>query len=229
MAHKEEHFTGTQQIRDVVIGMADGLTVPFALTAGLTGAVASNSIVITAGLAEIIAGSIAMGLGGYMAGVTEYQHYHSEKRREYWEVENLPEKEREEVREILANYGVSDHIQMQVVDDLAKDPDKYVDFMMKFELNLEEPAVNQARNSAMVIAISYIAGGMVPLVSYFFTQSPIEGLKYSVVITLAALMGFGYFKSKLTGQPAIKGALKTTFIGAVASAAAFAIAKLIAG
>lgn len=228
MVHQEKHFTGSQRIRDIVIGMSDGLTVPFALTAGLTGAVASNLIIITAGMAEIIAGSIAMGLGGYLAGVTEFQHYHSEKKREYWEVENLPEREKEEVREILGEYGVGAELQEQVVNDLSKDPDKWVDFMMRFELNLEEPKINEAKISAMVIAAAYIAGGLVPLSAYFFTTKPEQGLMYSVIITLIALFTFGYFKSKIIGQAPFKGAVKTTLIGAVASAAAFFIARLIA-
>ena len=227
MAHEEKHFTGSQNIRDIVIGMSDGLTVPFALTAGLTGAVTSNMIIITAGMAEIIAGSIAMGLGGYLAGVTEYHHYHSEKKREFWEVENLPEREKEEVREILMEYGVSEELQERVVNDLAKKPEKWVDFMMRFELNLEEPHVNEARRSAVIIASSYVAGGLVPLSAYFFTSGPLKGLYISVIITLIALFTFGYFKSKITGQPALQGALKTTLIGAMASAAAFFIARLI--
>jgi vacuolar iron transporter family protein len=228
MVHQEQHFTGSQRVRDIVIGMSDGLTVPFALTAGLTGAVASNLIIITAGMAEIIAGSIAMGLGGYLAGVTEYQHYHSELKREYWEVENLPEKEKEEVREVLAEYGVNKEVQEQVVEDLAKDPKKWVEFMMRFELNLEEPHINEAKKSASLIAFAYIIGGMIPLSAYFFTSTPINGLYISVVVTLIALFAFGFFKSRIMGQPAYKGAIKTTLIGAIASAAAFFIARLIA-
>jgi vacuolar iron transporter family protein len=227
MQHQEKHFTGSQKVRDIVIGMSDGLTVPFALTAGLTGAVASNVIIITAGLAEIIAGSIAMGLGGYLAGITEYQHYQSEKKREFWEVENLPEREKEEIREILGQYGVQETSQEAFIDDLSKSPEKWVDFMMRFELNLDEPEVNQARNSALLIALSYVIGGMVPLSAYFFTSDPMSGLSISVIITLFALFTFGYLKSKITGQAPIAGALKTTIIGALASAAAFLIARLI--
>ncbi len=227
MAHQEKHFTGSQTIRDIVIGMADGLTVPFALTAGLTGAVNSNVLIITAGMAEIVAGSIAMGLGGYLAGITDYQHYQSELKREYWEVENLPEKEKDEVKEILSEYGISKEYQEGIVNDMAKDPKKWVDFMMRFELNLEEPEVHQAKKSASVIAVSYVVGGLVPLSAYFFTPDPLTGLYYSVGVTLIALFSFGYFKSKFTGQPPVKGALKTTLIGALASAAAFFIARLI--
>jgi len=227
MIHQEKHFTGSQTIRDIVIGMADGLTVPFALTAGLT-AVATNGIIITAGLAEIVAGSIAMGLGGYLAGITDFQHYQSELKREFWEVEHLPEKEKEEVKEILAEYGISEQHHDSIVKEMAKDPKKWVDFMMSFELNLDEPEVNQAKKSASVIAISYVVGGLVPLSAYFFTPDPITGLYYSAAVTLLALFTFGYFKSKFTGQPALNGALKTTLIGALASAAAFFIARLIA-
>lgn len=222
--HKEEHFEGSQMVRDIVIGMADGLTVPFALTAGLSGALDSNTIIITAGLAEIVAGSIAMGLGGYLAGTTEYEHYQAEKKREYWEVDHLPEKEKEEIREILEEYGVSHELSSQVAEDLAQDKDKWVDFMMRFELELDEPEMNQAKKSAANIAFAYIAGGLVPLTGYFITEQPEDGLLYSSIFTVLALFGFGYFKSKLTGQNKMKGALKTTLVGVIASAAAYFIA-----
>ncbi len=227
MEHKETHFTGSQTVRDVVIGMADGLTVPFALTAGLTGVISSNFIVITAGMAEIVAGSIAMGLGGYLAGTTEYHHYQSERKRENWEVENWTDREKQEIRDILSEYGISPENMEGVVSDLAKNQDKWVDFMMRFELGLEEPHLSQARKSAAVIAISYIVGGLIPLSAYFFTATPMEGLYISVVVTLIALFIFGFYKSKITGQSPIKGALKTMLIGAIASAAAFLIAKAI--
>jgi VIT1/CCC1 family predicted Fe2+/Mn2+ transporter len=227
MHHKEHHFTGSETIRDIVIGMSDGLTVPFALTAGLSGAVSTNTIVITAGIAEIIAGSIAMGLGGYLAGKTEYDHYFAEQKREYEEVERIPEKEKAEIEEILAEYGISDRVKREFVEELSQDKDKWVDFMMSFELGLELPHVNRARNSAMVIASSYILGGMIPLSAYFFTTTPVHGLYYSGGVTLLALFIFGYFKSKATGQNPFQGALKTTFIGALAAAAAFFIAKLV--
>ncbi|MDP4209989.1 MAG: VIT1/CCC1 transporter family protein [Bacteroidota bacterium] len=226
--HNEAHFTGSQMVRDIVIGMSDGLTVPFALTAGLTGAIASNTIIITAGMAEIVAGSIAMGLGGYLAGTTDYHHYHAERKREYWEVENWTEREKLEIREILSEYGISPENQEGVVNDLAKNSDKWVDFMMRFELGLEEPEISQASKSALVIALSYVIGGLVPLSAYFFTSTPIQGLYISVIVTLIALFTFGYIKSKLIGQSPILGAIKTTLIGAVASAAAFLIAKAIA-
>lgn len=227
--HIEDHFTGSETVRDIVIGMSDGLTVPFALTAGLSGAVVSNNIVITAGIAEIIAGSIAMGLGGYLAGKTEYDHYFAERRREYDEVEKVPEKEKKEIEDILADYGISDVVKKNFVDELALDKDKWVNFMMKFELNLEEPHINRARNSAMTIAAAYVGGGFIPLVSYFFTSNPQQGLYYSAAVTLLALLIFGYFKSKATGQNPVKGAAKTAFIGVLAAASAFLIAKLVSG
>jgi VIT1/CCC1 family predicted Fe2+/Mn2+ transporter len=227
--HTEDHFTGSETVRDIVIGMSDGLTVPFALTAGLSGAVASNNIVITAGIAEIIAGSIAMGLGGYLAGKTEYDHYFSERKREYEEVERVPEKEKKEIEDILADYGISDQVKKSFVDELALDKDKWVNFMMKFELNLEEPHINRARNSALTIAAAYVGGGFIPLVSYFFTSDPQQGLFYSAAVTLIALLIFGYFKSKATGQNPIKGSAKTAFIGVLAAASAFLIAKLVSG
>jgi VIT1/CCC1 family predicted Fe2+/Mn2+ transporter len=223
--HKEEHLKSSAFITDIVIGMSDGLTVPFALAAGLSGAVNSNGVVITAGIAEIVAGSIAMGLGGYLAGKTEQEHFQSELKREYNEVENLPEKEKEEVRQVFAEYGLNKETQNIIADELAKDKDKWVDFMMKYELGLEKPDVNRARNSATTIGVSYIAGGLIPLTAYFFTQTPSEGLLISAILTVICLFIFGYFKSKVTGQPPLKGAMKVTLIGIAAASAAFLVAK----
>jgi VIT1/CCC1 family predicted Fe2+/Mn2+ transporter len=223
--HKEEHLRSSDLITDIVIGMSDGLTVPFALAAGLSGAVQSNSVVITAGIAEIVAGSIAMGLGGYLAGKTEQEHYQSELKREYAEVKNIPEKEKEEVKQVFAQYGLNGSTQNIIADELAKDKDKWVDFMMKYELGLEKPDANRARNSAATIGISYIIGGLIPLTAYFFTQTPYQGLMISALLTVICLFLFGYFKSKVTGQPPLKGALKVTLIGITAAAAAFLVAK----
>jgi vacuolar iron transporter family protein len=224
----EEHFEGSAKVRDFVIGMSDGLTVPFALAAGLSGAVDQTSIVITAGLAEIAAGSIAMGLGGYLAGRTEIEHYDSEERREYDEVEHKHEVEINETKEIFAEYGLSEELQEKIAREMAKNPKKWVDFMMRFELGLERPDKNRAHQSAFIIAISYVVGGLIPLSAYFFTDTASEGLVYSSVITLICLVVFGLVKSKLTGQPLFKGALRVTLVGAAAAAAAFGIAKLIA-
>lgn len=226
MIHTEKHLKSSDFITDVVIGMSDGLTVPFALAAGVSSAVSSNAIVTTAGIAEVIAGSIAMGLGGYLAGKTEWDHYKSEMAKEYYEVENMPDKEKEEIKEIFAEYGFGDASQTMLAEELAKDKDKWVKFMMKYELGLEEPDPNRAAKSAATIGLSYVVGGMIPLSPYFFTTTPLEGLKISAVITLICLFFFGYFKSKVTGQPVLKGALKVMIIGALAAAAAFGVAKL---
>jgi vacuolar iron transporter family protein len=223
--HKEEHLGSSAFITDIVIGMSDGLTVPFALAAGLSGAVHSNSVVITAGIAEIVAGSIAMGLGGYLAGKTEQEHFQSEEKREYDEVENLPDKEKEEVREIFAEYGLNTETQHVIANELAKDKHKWVDFMMKYELGLEKPDANRARNSAATIGLSYVVGGLIPLLAYFFTPTPFEGLVISAILTVICLFVFGYFKSKVTGQPPVKGAIKVMLIGIAAAAAAFLVAK----
>jgi vacuolar iron transporter family protein len=223
--HKEEHLRSSDFITDIVIGMSDGLTVPFALAAGLSGAVQSNTVVITAGIAEIVAGSIAMGLGGYLAGKTEQDHFQAELAREYDEVEKVPDREKEEVRVIFAQYGLNDQSQRMIVEELAKDKHKWVDFMMKYELGLEKPDTNRARNSAATIGISYIVGGLIPLTAYFFTSTPYQGLMISAGLTVICLFLFGYFKSKVTGQPLIKGALKVTLIGIAAASAAFLVAK----
>lgn len=225
--HNEQHFLQSELIRDIVIGMADGLTVPFALAAGLSGAVDSNAIIITAGLAEICAGSIAMGLGGYLAGRTEIEHYDSELKREQYEVKHFYEKEKEEVREVFAAYGLSVQTQNIIADELAKDETKWIDFMMKYELGLDKPDEKRARKSALNIGVAYIVGGIVPLSAYFFTEHPHDGLVYSAVITVFCLLIFGYFKSKFTGQPPLRGAIRITIIGLIAAAAAFFIAKLV--
>jgi vacuolar iron transporter family protein len=223
--HQEEHLGSSEFITDIVIGMSDGLTVPFALAAGLSGAVQHNSIVITAGIAEIVAGSIAMGLGGYLAGKTEQEHYQAELKREYEEVEEIPEEEKKEVRLVFEKYGLNLGVQKIIADELAKDKDKWVEFMMKYELGLERPNVNRARNSAATIGISYIVGGLIPLSGYFFTQTPFQGLIISAILTVICLFLFGYFKSKVTGQPLLRGAVKVTLIGITAAAAAFIVAK----
>jgi VIT1/CCC1 family predicted Fe2+/Mn2+ transporter len=227
-SNHEAHFQSSEKVRDFVIGMSDGLTVPFALAAGLSGAVDSNAIVITAGLAEIAAGSIAMGLGGYLAGRTEIEHYQAEEKREFEEIENLYEVEINETKEIFAQYGVPEALQEQVAHAIAQDKKKWVDFMMRFELGLDRPDKNRAHQSALIIGASYILGGLIPLTAYFFTSTPTQGLWYSSAITLACLLAFGFIKSKLTGQPLVKGALRVTLVGAAAAAAAFVIARLIA-
>lgn len=226
MPHTEKHLKSSAFITDVVIGMSDGLTVPFALAAGLSGAVQSNSIVITAGIAEIVAGSIAMGLGGYLAGKTEQEHYATELKREYDEVVDKPEVEKQEVRDALAGFGLSKNAQDLFAEELSKDKDQWVNFMMKYELGLDEPNANRARNSAANIGVSYIVGGLIPLSAYFFTKTPHEGLLVSAILTVICLFVFGYFKSKVTGQSPIQGALKVTLIGVAAAGAAYLVAKL---
>jgi vacuolar iron transporter family protein len=225
--HVETHFTATETVRDIVIGMSDGLTVPFALAAGLSSAAASTQIVVTAGLAEIAAGSIAMGLGGYLAAKTDLEHYQSERKRELWECDELPEREDEEVRDVFRGYGMSEEEMNPVVKAIKADKDRWVDFMMRFELGLEEPHPKRARVSAFTIAVSYIVGGLVPLLSYIFIKDMKTALNVSVAVTLAALFVFGYTKGRFTGLNPFKGAIQTTVIGGLAAGAAFAIARMI--
>jgi len=225
--HHEEHLQSSDFLRDVVIGMSDGLTVPFALAAGLSGAVDSTHLIVIAGLAEIAAGSIAMGLGGYLAGKTEVDHYHSELKREYDEVERLPHKEKEEVKEFFAGLGLSAEVQQQAVEEMTRDKKKWVDFMMKYELGLDKPDPQRAKKSAFNIGLSYVVGGLVPLMPYFFTENALEGLKYSAIITIVCLFIFGYLKSKFTGVNPWGGAIRVTLIGAVAAGCAFGVARLI--
>ncbi len=209
--------------------MSDGLTVPFALAAGLSGAINSSTIVVTAGIAEIVAGSIAMGLGGFLAGKTDVDHYNSELKREYEEVERVPEQEKLEVKEVFADFGLSEKLQNEIADEMAKDKDKWVDFMMRYELGLEKPEANRASKSAVTIGVSYIVGGIIPLSPYFFVANSQSALYYSCAITLVCLFVFGYFKSKVTGQPPFMGAVKVVIIGTLAAAAAFLVARQING
>ncbi len=227
--HLEKHFQQSEFVRDIVIGLSDGLTVPFALAAGLSSAVSNNHIIITAGIAEIIAGSIAMGLGGYLAGRTEIEHYQSELDREYREIKEFNDVERQEVKDIFAEYGLSAESQEIIINEMAKDEDKWVDFMMRYELGLEKPDIHRAKKSAFNIGGAYILGGVIPLMGYVFTKTPIDGLLNSSIITVVCLMIFGYLKSRVTGQNPIQGAIKVTAIGVIAATAAFFIAKLFGG
>jgi VIT1/CCC1 family predicted Fe2+/Mn2+ transporter len=225
--HIERHFTAGEVIRDIVIGMSDGLTVPFALAAGLSGAVSSTAIIITAGLAEIAAGSIAMGLGGYLAARSDAEHYASERQREHQEVHEKPEAERAEVLEVFTSYGLTPEQSAPVVEALSKNPKAWVDFMMRFELGLEEPNPKRALTSALTIALSYIVGGLVPLFPYMLFPVATTALPVSVVATLIALMIFGSIKGHFTGAKPLRSALQTALIGGLAAAAAFLIARAI--
>ena len=225
----EQHSNSPDVLKDIVIGMSDGLTVPFALAAGLSGAVNNTGLIVIAGLAEIAAGSIAMGLGGYLAGQTEMDHYNAELRREYDEVERLPHQEKEEVREFFESLGLSTEVQQKAVHELTRNKDLWVEFMMKYELGLDKPDEKRARKSAFNIGMSYIVGGLVPLLPYFFAKTADQGLQISAVITLICLFIFGFFKSKLTGVDPVSGALKVMMIGALAALAAFGIARMIEG
>ncbi|HSY10749.1 MAG TPA: VIT1/CCC1 transporter family protein [Verrucomicrobiae bacterium] len=226
-AHIERHFTAGEVVRDVVIGMSDGLTVPFALAAGLSGAVDNSHIVVVAGLAEIAAGSIAMGLGGYLAAKSDAEHYASEREREVREVEEIPEEEAREVQKVFADYGLSPEESVPVIQALTRKPKEWVDFMMRFELGLEEPDPKRAHRSAATIAASYIAGGIIPLSPYMVLHSVRMALGWSVVVTLIALGVFGYIKGRFTGSRALRSALQTVVIGGLAAGAAFLLAKLI--
>lgn len=225
--HDEKHFTASETVRDVVIGMADGLTVPFALAAGLSGAVADTGIIITAGLAEVAAGAIAMGLGGFLAARTDAEHFASERAREERETREVPEKEAAEVAEILRSYGLDEVTVAAAVRSIRADNERWVDFMMRFELGLEEPDPKRARNSALTIAVSYIVGGIVPLAPYFFFRSVRDALLGSVVVTLLALLIFGYIKGRFTTTRPFRSAWQTVFVGGLAATAAFAIAKAV--
>jgi len=231
--HQEQHFNSSETVRDIVIGLADGLTVPFALAAGIAGAVTNvanpSHLVVVAGLAEIAAGSIAMGLGGYLASRGDTEHFESERRREEMEVVERPLDEEAEIYEIFEQYGVDREHATPVLHSLQANPKAYVDFMMRFELGLEEPAPGRALRSAATIAVSYIVGGSIPLAPYLAFGHIDTALRVSIVITLIALTIFGAIKGKMLGSPVLRSALQTVAIGGVAAAAAFELARLLNG
>ena len=227
--HHERHFLGSETVRDVVIGMSDGLTVPFALAAGLAGTSVTNRLVVVAGVAEIVAGAIAMGLGGYLAARTDFAHYHAEMRRERREIDELPGEEIREVAEFLESQGLDQGDAAIVVRSLTRDPEKWVRFMMRFELGLEEPDPKRASRSALTIGLSYILGGLVPLLPYMATPDKQQALAASLLLTLAALFAFGAVKGQLTGVKPVAAGLQTTFIGGLAAGAAFFIARFVSG
>jgi VIT1/CCC1 family predicted Fe2+/Mn2+ transporter len=228
-AHQESHFESTALVRDVVIGMSDGLTVPFALAAGLSGAVSSAHVVVLAGLAEIAAGSVAMGLGGFLAARGDADHYASERQREEREIVERTRDEEEEIYEIFEQYGVERSESMPVLEALKRRPQAWVDFMMRFELGLEEPQSNRASRSAATIAFSYVAGGLVPLLPYMVSTSMRSALAFSIAITVVALAVFGGVKGRLTGTGAVRSAVETVVIGGLAAGVAFLLARLLNG
>jgi len=225
--HVERHFTATDTVRDIVIGMSDGLTVPFALAAGLSGAFSNSSLIVTAGLAEIAAGSIAMGLGGYLAAKGDSEHYAREYKREHREVAEIPEEEKKEVAMIFRDYGLSDAEITPIVETLSERPADWVKFMMRFELGIEQPEPHRAKVSAITIGVSYVVGGLVPLIPYMIVHDSLAALGYSVLSTLVTLFVFGFIKGRITGMVPLKSGLETLLIGGLAAAAAYAIAKLV--
>ncbi|MDX6611651.1 MAG: vacuolar iron transporter family protein [Blastocatellia bacterium] len=230
--HVERHFTAGEVVRDIVIGMSDGLTVPFALAAGLTGAVTSVGIIVTAGLAEIAAGAIAMGLGGYLAAKSDAEHYAKEREREKREVAEIPHEEMREVAEVFESYGLTKEETRPIVEALRQRPQQWIDFMMRFELGLEKPDPKRALVSALTIGGAYAAGGFVPLAPYIvsgqFPDTPVStALLYSVTMTLLALLVFGFIKGRYTGTRPMRSALQTALIGSLAAGAAFLIARAI--
>jgi predicted membrane protein (TIGR00267 family) len=223
----ERHSNSTGMVKDIIIGMSDGLTVPFALTAGLSGVLNTNHLIIVSGMAEIAAGCISMGLGGFLAGETETDHYNTELKREYNEIETVPQLELKEVSDALTAMGVELNLSEQVALQISKNKEHWANFMMQVELKLEKPVANRARRSAITIALSYLAGGLIPLFPYIITNNNKEGFYLSCIVTMLALIIFGYFKSKITGQPLIVGTIKVASIGIIAAAAAFMLAKAV--
>ena len=225
--HHEKHFQGGDTVKDVVIGMADGLTVPFALAAGISGAIAQTHLVVTAGFAEIAAGSIAMGLGGYLAAKSDRDHFHSEQKREEEEIKQMPQAESQEIVDLFGAYGLTAEEIAPLVEGLKRRPTAWRDFMMKFELGLEEPDPKRALKSAITIAVAYIVGGLIPLLPYVLITKASEALLVSASVTLLALFIFGMVKGRFTGAAPLKSGLQTVMVGGLAAGAAFGLAKLI--
>jgi VIT1/CCC1 family predicted Fe2+/Mn2+ transporter len=225
--HVERHFRANETVRDIVIGMSDGLTVPFALAAGITGAGAQTRIVVLAGLAEIAAGSIAMGLGGYLAARTDTEHFMTELKRENWEIDHLPEQEKEEVADVFRGYGIQEMHIKPIVEAMSKKRKQWLDFMMRFELGLENPDPKRARTSAITIGLSYIVGGFIPLSPYMLIPNLYTALDVSVIVTLMALFVFGFVKGQFTATKALRSGFQTVLVGGLAAGAAFLLARLI--
>jgi len=226
--HEEVHFRGTPVVRDIVIGLSDGLTVPFALAAGISGAVSNAHLVVAVGLAEIAAGSISMGLGGYLVASTESEHYRAELGREMRETEVVPEREAQEVAQIFEGYGLRPEEAAPVVRAIRADRKRWIGFMMRFEIGLEEPDPSRIWRSALTIALSYVAGGLIPLLPYMIASKVRTALLFSVLVTVLALFAFGYIKNKIIGLRPLRGGIQTILIGGVAAGAAFLIARLVA-
>jgi len=227
--HTEDHFKASDAVRDVIIGMSDGLTVPFALAAGISGAIAGSHIVVTAGVAELAAGGISMGLGGYLAARSDVEHYEAERRREMDETKTIPAEERREVESIFSHYGIADEPLKALVDHITADRKRWVDFMMRFELGLEKPDPRKAPLSAARIGGSYVVGGLIPLLPYMLVSDSHIALYGSIVLTLLALIVFGGVKGRFTGTSVVKSSVQTALIGGIAAAVAFALARLVGG
>ncbi|MGA2396263.1 MAG: VIT1/CCC1 transporter family protein [Candidatus Lustribacter sp.] len=227
--HNEHHFAASDTVRDVIIGMSDGLTVPFALAAGISGAIAASHIVVTAGIAELAAGGISMGLGGYLAARSDVDHYENERRREYAETHDVPDEERREIEAIFASYGIAGDALKHLTDDITSDRKRWVDFMMKFELGLDQPDPRRAPLSAARIGGSYVVGGLLPLLPYMLIPQSQQALWGSVAVTFVALLVFGGLKGRFTGASIVRSALETVAIGGIAAAVAFVLARLVAG
>ncbi len=223
----ESRQTKSDLVRDIIIGMSDGLTVPFALTAGLSGVLNTTHLIIVSGISEIAAGCISMGLGGYLAGQSEVEHYDTELKREFSEIDSVPEKELKEVQDILTSLGVEQSLSNQVAVQISKNKNIWADFMMKLELQMVKPSKNRAARSAGTIALSYLVGGFIPLFPYIIFSNSKTGFYVSCTVTVLALLIFGYFKSRVTGQPIIKGTLKVALTGIVAATAAYLLAKAV--
>src|SRR5213594_1710526 len=213
LKHLERHIPRGDVVRDLILGMSDGLTTPFALAAGLVGASTSNLLVVIGGVAEIAAGAISMGLGGYLAAQSQAETYRSEHAREMHETEVMPAEERAEVWRIFRNYGLRGRALEQATNAVTAERDAWVRFMMREELGLEEPEPSAALWSAARIAGAYVVAGLIPLFPYAFRIPIGRALLASVIVTGVALAVFGAVKGRYTGASAVRSAMQTLVIG----------------
>jgi VIT1/CCC1 family predicted Fe2+/Mn2+ transporter len=226
--HTEHHAVLGPVVREAILGLSDGITVPFAIAAGLVSASTDATIIIAAVLSEIVAGSISMGLGEYLAMNTEAEHYARERKREESETENKPEVEKQEVADIFQKFGLSEEESERVTASLSTRKKDWVDFMMRFELGLLEPDKRQALKGGVTIALAYALGGLIPLSPYIFLSHDVAlAFKVSIAVTVCTFVIFGYIRGRLVASNPWKGVFQTVLIGSIAATAAFLIAKLV--
>ncbi|KTW30846.1 hypothetical protein T552_00557 [Pneumocystis carinii B80] len=219
-------------ISDIILGLSDGLTVPFSLAAGLS-SFYNSKIVLTAGMAELISGAVSMGLGGYLAVKSEVEHFEHIRRTQMDLLIHAPENRSQQILNQLESYGIVNEVCRPLVFCLKQNPIDFVNFVMRFDLCLQKPSLRTAWFSAITIAMSYFLGGLIPLIPYIiFYNDTFLGFKISVILVAIVLFIFGYLKSiYLIGsiKKSIYSAFQTLLVGIIAAISAFTIVYLLGG